>query len=67
MFFSVETLFSCIKEILWENREDVEKYIQNKRITQELELDYTFSAPIAEESQWEWIGTKCIRPTLEDL
>lgn len=42
MFFSVETLVSCIKEILWENREDVEKYIQNKRIAQELELDYTF-------------------------
>ena len=48
MFFSVDTLVSCIKEILWENREDVEKYIQNKRIAQELELDYTFSAPIAE-------------------
>lgn len=32
MFFSVDTLVSCIKEILWENREDVEKYIQNKRI-----------------------------------
>lgn len=45
MFFSVDTLISCIKEILWENREDVEKYIQNKRIAQELELDYTlFSA-----------------------
>lgn len=42
MFFSVDTLVSCIKEILWENREDVEKYIQNKRIAQELELDYTF-------------------------
>lgn len=25
MFFSVDTLISCIKEILWENREDVEK------------------------------------------
>lgn len=25
MFFSVDTLVSCIKEILWENREDVEK------------------------------------------
>lgn len=24
------------------------KYIQNKRIAQELELDYTFSAPVAE-------------------
>lgn len=48
MFFSVETLVSCIKEIFWEDREDVEKYIQNKRIAQELELDYTFSAPIAE-------------------
>lgn len=45
MFFSAETLISCVKEILWE---DVEKYIQNKRIAQELELDYTFSAPIAE-------------------
>lgn len=48
MFFSAETLISCVKEILWEDREDVEKYIQNKRIAQELELDYTFSAPIAE-------------------
>lgn len=48
MFFSVETLVSCIKEILWENREEVEKYIQNKRLSQELELDYTFSEPVAE-------------------
>lgn len=47
MFFSVETLVFCIKEILWENREDVEKYIQNKRIAQEMELDYTFTVSIA--------------------
>lgn len=61
MFFSVDTLVSCIKEILWENREDVEKYIQNKRIAQELELDYTFQRLLPKESQWERIGTKCIR------
>lgn len=47
-FFSAEIMISCIKEVLWENREEVEKYIQNKRLSQELELDYTFSAPIAE-------------------
>lgn len=48
MFFSAETMISCIKEVLWENREEVEKYIQNKRLSQELELDYTFSEPVAE-------------------
>lgn len=47
-FFSAEIMISCIKEVLWENREEVEKYIQNKRLSQELELDYTFSEPVAE-------------------
>lgn len=61
MFFSVDTLVSCIKEILWEDREDVEKYIQNKRIAQELEWITLFQLLLPKESQWERIGTKCIQ------
>ena len=43
MFFSVDTLVSCIKEILWESW-----------IT-------LFQRLLPKESQWERIGTKCIR------
>lgn len=47
MFFSAETMVFCIREVLWENRKELEAYLQNKRISQNLEMDYTFSEPVA--------------------
>lgn len=48
MFPDVETLIGCTKIMLLEELVSVEKYLTNRHVTWDLELDHTFGKPVAE-------------------